>query len=323
MVSIPMTADRPYHSAGSLRVIYLGMFGRLSAIPLARLLAAGVQVCGVVVPAPGGITDAPPILRREPIAQRVGIPLIKPLAQQTIVDLAWARAIPVFEISSPGASQTLTALAQLQPDLACVSCFSLRLPDALLRLPPLGFLNIHPSLLPAYRGPAPLFWALRNGERRTGVTVHVMDEGLDTGDIVLQASIDLSDGMTGQEIERTCAELGGQLLLEAIRTLERGTLRRSRQPVGGSYYGWPAPGDFALDTGWPARRAFNFMRGTAEWGYPYLVEVGGQRMALRSALSFAEDEHLGVPFCRSEQEVAIQFTPGVVRAAMELGVIVQ
>jgi methionyl-tRNA formyltransferase len=230
------------------------------------------------------------------------------------VRIAWERGIAVFAAARLGAPETIAALAALRPDLACVACFPRRIPAALLELPPLGWLNIHPSLLPAYRGPAPLFWALRNGAPTVGVTVHFMDEQLDTGDIAAQAPLVLPDGITGVQADRLCADLGGRLLIETLQRLQAGTLERRPQPPGGSYDGWPTPADWALSADWPARRAFNFMRGTNDWGRPYLVVAGGARLWLESAISYAPQELLGAPYTRAGRELAIQFAPGVLRA---------
>ena len=295
------------------RVLYLGTPGEFSRTPLLALLAAGVEVCGVVVPAERRPTPAP-IAWLAPERPRSPLPIASPYLAPNIVHIAWERGIAAFEVGHLSDPTTTATLADLRPDIACVACFPWRIPAALLGLPPLGWLNVHPSLLPAYRGPAPLFWAFRNGENTTGVTIHFMDEELDTGDIVAQAPLALPDGISGAETDRMCATLGARLLVETVQCLRRGTLERRAQPAGGSYYGWPSPADWTISTAWPARRAYNFMRGTDDWGRPYLVEAGGERLVLTSALSYTADETTSAPFVRAEREVAIQFTPGVLRA---------
>src|SRR6185503_3137322 len=114
-------------------------------------------------------------------------------------------------------------------DAIAVACFSRRLPASLLRLPRLGCLNVHPSLLPAHRGPDPLFWIFHDGDEAGGVTIHLMDEGFDTGPIVLQENVALSDDMTVAELDRTCARLGGELLAEALFGLAAGTIQPEPQ----------------------------------------------------------------------------------------------
>ncbi|MCA9873849.1 MAG: hypothetical protein KC441_09345, partial [Anaerolineales bacterium] len=178
----------------NLRVVYFGMLGDFSRRPLQALLAAEVMITAVCVPA---AEKWPGVRRVEPVTAVSQLPLLTPFAAATIVSIAWQQSIPVYEIGDLNASDTRDCLAGLQPDIACVACFDRRIPGGVLAIPRHGFLNVHPSLLPDFRGPAPLFWTFREGIRATGVTVHFMDEGLDTGDIVLQTPLTLPDGISG------------------------------------------------------------------------------------------------------------------------------
>ncbi|MFO7167127.1 MAG: formyltransferase family protein [Chloroflexota bacterium] len=294
-----------------MRAIFFGMPGAFSLAALDALLAAGRQVDAVVVPAR---RDAPFALRRADAPAPAGtIPLAGPGRAADIVARAWERGLPVLELARERAAEAREGLAALRPDVVCVACWPRRIPAELLALPPLGFLNVHPSLLPAFRGPEPLFWIFRSGAP-AGVTVHFMDEGLDSGPIAAQEPVELPDGISGPEAEARCAGVGGRLLAEALRRLEAGALERRPQPPGGSAYGPPGPDDFTLDTGWPARRAFNFMRGTAEWGEPYPVVAGGERLLLIEALAFDPAAELGAPAVRSGEIARVQFAPGVLTA---------
>jgi methionyl-tRNA formyltransferase len=297
--------DRP------LRVLYAATPCELSRAPLLALLDAGIEVCGVLIPAERG---AAPMARLAPPPSRSPLPIAGRYVAPGIVEIAWERGIAVFAAGKLTDSAVVATLAELRPDVACAACFPKRIPAALLRLPPLGWLNIHPSLLPAYRGPAPLFWAFRNGETSIGVTIHFMDEGFDTGDIAAQAPLALPDGAGGAQADRMCAALGGRLLVEVLRRQQQGNVERRPAAAGGSYESWPAPQDWIISTSWPARRAFNFMRGTDDWLQRYEVVAGGERLILTAALSYDPAEALGVPFIRSGREVAIQCTPGVLRA---------
>ena len=297
-----------------MRVLYFGMLGAFSRAPLKALLDAAIDVRAVIIPRAYSGSRGAPIVPLLPEPPRSQVPIVDPYLDLNIVHSAWGRGIPVFEVNHLEHPDALALIADLRTDVACVACFSKRIPASLLALPKYGFLNVHPSLLPAYRGPEPLFWAFRNGEASNGVTVHFMDEGLDTGDLAAQARIDLPDGVSGTEAERLCAESGGRLLVDVIRALHAGVPPRHSQPEDGSYYPTPAPGDFALGTDWPARRAFNFMRGTAEWNRPYLVDVSGERLALRTAFSYSATQTLDRPLIAIGDEAWIQFNPGVLRA---------
>jgi len=195
-----------------------------------------------------------------------------------------------------------------------VACFPCIFPPALLQLPPQGCLNLHPSLLPAYRGPAPLFWQFREGERRTGITLHLMNERLDAGDIGLQKPLSLPDGITGPEAEILLAEQGGQLMAEALGLLELDALAPRKQKEGdSSYFPWPTEQDFQVSREWSARRAFNFIRGTDEWECAYEIIIEQERFAIQSALSYSAQHELGKPYTLIGRELWVQFSPGVLR----------
>jgi methionyl-tRNA formyltransferase len=232
-----------------------------------------------------------------------------------IVHLAWEHRIPAYELSQPGDPETQAALAKLQPDVALVACFSRIIPASLLTLPRHGFLNLHPSRLPAYRGPEPIFWQLHDGINPVGVTLHRMDAGLDTGDIVGKTAVSLPDGISRSQIDNLCAEAGADLMLTALEQLAANTLPRQPQPAGGSSQPLPQPADFNLDTNWPAQRAFNFMRGTAEYARPYSLQVAGQTINLTEALAYEPDGKLGDVIVKGNgRAVYIQFSPGILYA---------
>ncbi len=305
--------SKPIHFA-SMRVLFLGMTGILSRIPLTMLLNAGVNVCGLVLPA----SILPPYVLPKDGRPHPIIPAVHPPAEQLlstavpgILPLAAQHQLPVYAVRRLKDTTTLAALAAVAPDLICVSCFNQMLPPVLLQIPRLGCLNIHPSWLPHFRGPSPLFWQFHAGQKEGGVTVHFMDEGLDTGDIACQAKVTFPDGISGAQAEQMTATRGGQLLLEALRRLSEGNLPRQPQPPGGSYQHAPTDEDFRLDVGWSAQRAFNFMRGTAEWARPYPVLVGGQEVVLRTAVSFDPHQTLPQPMVWQGRTVSIQFSPGV------------
>lgn len=294
----------------TFRVLFLGMTNQTSAALLEALLQAGIDVCGVLLVAERAA--GPPIARVQPAHSP--LPIANPFLERTVVQVAWERGLPVFELREPGAPEALAQVAELRPDVACVACFSQRIPPALLAIPRLGFLNMHPALLPEHRGPAPLFWIFRSGEQAGGVTIHFMDAGLDTGDIVAQTPLALPDGISGEVAEQRCDALGARLMLDSLQGLRDGTLVRWPQPAGGGYQPWPTQGDWRISTSWTARRAFNFIRGTAEWGQPYLVLAGDQQIALATAVAYHPNEVLGQAFVRVGDQVAIQFAAGTLWA---------
>lgn len=296
------------------RVLFAGMFGEFSRIPLQMVLAAGFEVAGVIVPGqgdvPGGIR---PLLPPPPLSS---LPLLTPHAAETVVQTAWAHNLPVWEVGRLRDTAVRDTIAALQPDVALVACFSKKIPASLLAVPRHGWLNLHPSRLPDFRGPEPLFWTLRAGLTETAVTLHWLDEGLDSGDIALQQPVSLPEGESGPALTRLLAQVGGQMAVRALAQLAEGALLRQPQPAGGHYDPAPQAKDFVLERAWSARHAYNFMRGTAEWGMPYRVKglAGADGVWLETAVAYEPDGKLPQPIVYRHNQVGIQFTPGILWA---------
>jgi methionyl-tRNA formyltransferase len=239
-----------------------------------------------------------------------------------MVTLAWARGIPVLAVARERDPRVRGRLSALAPDVVCVACWPRRVPVALLDLPHHGWLNLHPSLLPAHRGPAPLFWTLRAGDAEAGVTVHRMDATLDGGDILAQESIPMPAGISGAGLEDRCARAGGRLLARVLGALAGGTARpRPMDPSAGSYEPMPGPDDFIVTADRPARWAFNFTRGAAYWGGPIQIAVGGRRFAVAEALDYAADGHaadgeMAEPYRVAGDELWLRCAPGVLHVRL-------
>lgn len=303
---------------GALRIVFLGLPGEMSAAVLSELLDDGAAICGVLTTtaaAPYPVDASLPLTPLTPPAA-IRLPLAGDPTASGLLQLAWDGGAPVWAVGDVRRAEVHDLLRSLAPDVACVACFSQRIPTAALAIPRYGFLNVHPSLLPAYRGPSPLFWMLRAGETACGVTVHLMNERLDEGDIIDQIAVELPDGLSGSEIDRLLGRAGGRLLRRVLAELAEGRLHRRPQPEGGSAYGRPTAADFSPATDWTARRAFNFLRGTAEWGLPYALPVGEHLLRLAEAIDFSPDDRLDCLWKQAGDEVWVQFSPGVLHARM-------
>ncbi|MEA2113858.1 MAG: methionyl-tRNA formyltransferase [Thermodesulfobacteriota bacterium] len=143
--------------------------------------------------------------------------------------LAKKAGIPVLQPTSIRTEEFLEKIQALQPDLIVVTAYGRILPGSLLNLPPLGTINVHGSLLPRYRGAAPIQWAVLNGETETGVTIMQMDEGMDTGDILLPVSLPIEEDDTSGTLFVKLSKLGGQALVKAIGLLKEGKLPPVKQ----------------------------------------------------------------------------------------------
>ena len=120
-------------------------------------------------------------------------------------------------------------LVQLNPDLFCVVAYGKILPKDILEIPKLGSINVHGSLLPKYRGAAPIQWAVLNGDKTTGITTMYMAEGMDTGDIILKQEVEIGENETTGELWERLSKIGGELLTETVDKIEKGIAPRTKQ----------------------------------------------------------------------------------------------
>ncbi len=283
-----------------LRVVFFGMGGVFSRAPLEALLRAGADLRAAVEPAPAEtmarVAEDEPFTKLEPSrwaasgAGRRGLPLAGAAGGtgQSMRDIAASAGAPLYSVRRLADARTVAALAAYAPDAICVACFTRRLPPAVLALPRLGALNAHPSLLPENRGPDPLFWTFHAGARKTGVTIHLMDEGLDTGPILAQRWMALVEGMPETSLEMVLGRLAGDLLVEALAGLAAGTLTpRPQDEARASYHSWPEAEDYVIPASWEARRAYTFAHGVMGRGIPItLMARDGARFRLIEPLLY-------------------------------------
>jgi methionyl-tRNA formyltransferase len=186
-------------------------------------------------------------------------------------------------------------IAEINP--AVIYSFSYRhlIPASVLEMAPLGSFNLHPSLLPAYRGRAPVNWVLVNGERETGVTLHYMLARADAGDIVGQRSVAIDDTDNALTLYRKLVPLGVDLIEELHPKIVEGTAPRRKMDIAkGSYFGRRKPDDGRIDWRWPARRIFNLVRAVT---HPYpgaFCFVGARKLMVWGAKIGAEAGTLGI-----------------------------
>lgn len=127
-------------------------------------------------------------------------------------------------------NEFINEIKELKPDIICVVAYGKILPKEILEIPPYGCINVHGSLLPEYRGAAPIQWAVLNGDKKTGITTMYMDEGMDTGDMILKEEVEIGENETTGELWDKLSLIGGNLLVETIKQIENGTAKRTKQP---------------------------------------------------------------------------------------------
>ena len=209
------------------------------------------------------------------VCQREGIALLQPSKMKN----------PAF----------IEALRAWQPELIAVAAFGRILPPAILELPPRGCVNVHASLLPKYRGAAPIQWALINGEKETGVTTMLMDVGMDTGAMLLQEQVSIDPEDTAGSLSEKLADVGGRLLIETLHRLKAGTITPQPQDHSRATL---APllrkQDGLIDWTLPATDLANRVRGLLPWPGAYCY-AGHERWTICRAAATAHHAGAGYP----------------------------
>jgi len=283
-----------------LRLFYIGSAGPLSRQPLEYLLSAGLDVCGVGLdPSPSGHTLSSPTLALHDI--------------DSLDVLARTKDLPVVDLTQPLA-EVLHEISRLQPDAILVSCYARKLPDELLDLAPLGAFNIHPSRLPAFRGPTPLFWQFRSGTQLFGLSLHRMTSQIDAGPVLARQSVSMPDGITMTVAIVRLSGLIAPLLEDGLAAIRAGELGVEQNSIDASYQGYPDIADFAVSVEWTAQRLFNFMHATVHMGQAYPCQVEGRRVLLRHALSYSSDQEISTQAVEN-QTIRVFCTSGTLLAS--------
>lgn len=178
--------------------------------------------------------------------------------------------IPVYQPVKVREAAFIEQMKEWKPDAIVVAAFGQILPKAILDLPRYGCINVHASLLPKYRGAAPIQWVIINGEKETGITTMFMDIGLDTGDMLKKAVVPIEEKETGESLHDKLAALGGPLILETLKELEDGTAVRTKQDDTQSCYAkmlTKSLGD--IDWSQPAVQIERLIRGLNAWPSAY------------------------------------------------------
>ena len=147
-----------------------------------------------------------------------------------VKEFAIEKNIPVYQPEKvKNNTEFIEKIKELNPDIICVVAYGKILPEEILNIPKYGCINVHGSLLPKYRGAAPIQWAVLNGDKVTGVTTMYMDTQMDTGDIILKKETQISEDETTGELWNRLAKIGGELLVETLKKIEDGTAPREKQ----------------------------------------------------------------------------------------------
>ncbi|WP_303860075.1 methionyl-tRNA formyltransferase [Alkalibaculum bacchi] len=207
----------------------------------------------------------------------------------SVKELALENNIPILQPNRIKDKEAVNQVKALQPDVIIAVAYGQLLPRELIEFPKYGCINIHASLLPAYRGSAPINWAIIKGEKESGVTTMYMDEGMDTGDIIYQEKVKIEEDMTAGELYDILADLGSSLILKTLDYVEKKIESRTKQEEEKSSY---APmltkntGKICWDKS--SEEIFNLIRGTNPWPVAS-TNHEGKRLKIHTSKRYTEE----------------------------------
>ena len=259
-----------------MKLVYMGT-PDFAVPPLTALVEAGHEVAAVVTQ-----PDKP--------KGRGKAVLMTPVKEKAL-----SYGIPVYQPARVKKDEEfLKTLREINPDAIVVAAFGQILPKEILELPKYGCVNIHASLLPKYRGAAPIQWAVIDGEKESGITTMMMDVGLDTGDMLDRTVIPLAEDETGGSLFEKLSRAGGPLILKTLEALENGTAVRTKQPEEGATYAGMLDKSLGnIDWTQSAAKIERLIRGLNPWPSAY-TGYKGKTMKLWAA-DVLEGTFEGVP----------------------------
>lgn len=197
------------------------------------------------------------------------------LAKSPVKVYAEEHNLPVYQPEKIKTAEFTEKLRQMQPDLIIVVAFGQILSQEILDIPKFGCINVHASLLPRWRGAAPIHWSIIGGDTETGVTTMYMDAGLDTGDMILKAKTVITPEMTTAQLHDALMMQGADLLIETIQSIENGTVSREKQDDSLSCYAKMLNNDNCrIDWKKSAQEVHNLVRGLNSWPIAYTTLNG-------------------------------------------------
>lgn len=255
-----------------MRVVFMGT-PDFSVPTLEKIIEAGHEVIGVV-------TQPDKAKGR---GKKVLFPPVKAKALE--------HNLPVYQPKRARDPEFIGQMRDLNPDVMVVVAFGQILPKALLDIPKYGCINVHASLLPKYRGAAPIQWAVIRGEKVSGVTTMQMDVGLDTGDMLMKTEVALAEDETGGSLHDKLSVLGGELLVETLRGIEAGTIRPEKQDdsQAGEYARMLDKALGKIDFSMPAGEIERLIRGLNPWPSAYTFYHGKTMKLWKAEVVSADD----------------------------------
>lgn len=254
-----------------MKILFMGT-PDIAADSLAALIAAGHEICAVFT------------RRDKPVGRKqiLTAPPVKQLAEQ--------HGIPVYQPRTLRDGSSDDVIRELAPDIIVVVAYGCIIPPQLLHVARYGCINLHVSLLPKYRGSAPIQWAVLNGDRCTGVSIMQLDEGLDTGDVLMVEPVDIDPEETSGQLFDRLSAVGAKTLVQALEKLQAGQLKPEPQQHEMATMAPPLTKDMArFDFTQSAAHIHNWVRGMNPWPVAWFEQEGKRIKVLECRMAKAGD----------------------------------
>jgi len=279
-----------------MNILYIGSAGPLSLIPLQALINSKYAICAVA-------------------ADKDNNGEFNVINSGSIQSLAFDNSIPLIKLNEK-LTDVVLQISSYQPDIILVSCYSRLVPQSILSLAKTGSFNLHPSLLPKFRGPTPLFWQFHEGISDFGITLHRMNAKFDTGNILSQKKVEMHEGINKYDATTLLANAGSNLILGFLNDVSNNNTHEVVQDNAlSSYQSYPTENDYNVSTMWTAKRIYNFINAYKGNGATFLCEINKQKIKLLDAYSYQEESYDNM----NREEVLLQ--GDVIKFACQTGYI--
>jgi len=264
-----------------MNILYIGSSGPLSILPLKNILQTQHSICAVAMEANQTNTLYNHLFPVQTTQENTSNTHLDTFAKQN--------NLPVIIFNSNLQSYA-EDIKHYAPDVILVSCFGKKLPSNILSIPRYGCINLHPSLLPEFQGPTPVFWQFKNGTNLFGITLHRMTEDFDAGDIIKQSSIQLDHGIHHQQAKLQLAHLAADLITDTLNDFP-GVIENStpQDKQLSSYYSYPRQDDYRVSVSWTAKRMYNFLKAYQNGSTLFPCEINGRTFNLIEAISYDDN----------------------------------
>lgn len=280
-----------------MKIVYIGSNSSFSFIPFLALVKSKHDVCAFAY---------------DDVNSHFSI-----ITSNSIQSVALNHSLDLIKIDADY-SNAILKIRSYQPDIIIVSCYPRLLPSSLISIAKEGCFNIHPSMLPLFRGPVPLFWQFREGVDDFGVTLHRMTNKFDDGNIISQKIVKIKDGVSQSKATELLAESSCNLVMRMLDDIEKSKLTEKVQDTKhASYQTYPEKNDYSISLSWSAKRIFNFVSAYKEKGRVFICKSEGNKYKLLDVYSYQNTSYIGDMNNESENTVILSCNPGYIRCEVE------